>query len=44
MKTVNTSGKIDTSIMTFELQELTELDYIDFWCTRGVQFVMKTHS
>ena len=37
MKTVNTSGKKDTSKMTFELQELTELDSIDFWCIyRGV--------
>ena len=32
MSTVNTSGKIATSIMTLELLESTELDYIDFWC------------
>ena len=32
MTTVATSGKIVTSIMTLELLELTELDYIDFWC------------
>ena len=32
MTTVDTSGKIVTSIMTLELLETTELDYIDFWC------------
>ena len=32
MTTVATSRKIVTSIMTIELLELTELDYIDFWC------------
>ena len=32
MKTVATSKKIVTSIMTLELLESTELDYIDFWC------------
>ena len=32
MTTVATSGIIVTSIMTLELLELTELDYIDFWC------------
>ena len=32
MTTVATSGKIVTSIMTLELLESTELDYIDFWC------------
>ena len=32
MTTVAASGKIVTSIMTFELLESTELDYIDFWC------------
>ena len=32
MTTVTTSGKIVTSIMTLELIESTELDYIDFWC------------
>ena len=32
MTTVATSGKIVTSIMTLELLELTELDYIDFCC------------
>ena len=31
MTTVATSGKIVTSIMTLELLESTELDYIDFW-------------
>ena len=37
MTTVDTSGKIVTSIMTLELLESTELDYIDFWCIyRGV--------
>ena len=30
MTTVATSRKIVTSIMTFELLESTELDYIDF--------------
>ena len=32
MTTVAASGKIVKSIMTFELLESTELDYIDFWC------------
>ena len=32
MTTVATSEKIVTSIMTLELLELTESDYIDFWC------------
>ena len=32
MTTVATSGKIVTSIMTLELLESTELDYIDFGC------------
>ena len=37
MTTVDTSGKIVVSIMTLELLELTELDYIDFKCIyRGV--------
>ena len=37
MTTVDTSGKIVTGIMTLELLELTELDYIDFWCIyRGI--------
>ena len=37
MTAVDTSRKIVTSIMTLELLESTELDYIDFWCIyRGV--------
>ena len=32
MITVAIRGKIVTSIMTLELLESTELDYIDFWC------------
>ena len=32
MTTVATSRKIVTSIMTLELLESTELDYIEFWC------------
>ena len=37
LATVDTSGKIVTSIMTLELLESTELDYIDFSCIyRGV--------
>ena len=37
MTTVDTSGKITTSIMTLELLESAELDYIDFSCIyRGV--------
>ena len=32
MTTVATSRKIVTSIMTLELLESTEFDYIDFWC------------
>ena len=37
MTTVATSGKIVTSIMTLELLESTELDYIDFWCIYRVR-------
>ena len=32
MTTADTSGKIVTSIMTLELLESPELDYIHFWC------------
>ena len=32
MTTVDTSGKIVTSIMTFELLESSGLDYILYWC------------
>ena len=32
MITVDTSGKIVTRIMTLELLESPELDYIHFWC------------
>ena len=32
MTTVDTSGKIVTSIMTLELLESPELNYIHFWC------------
>ena len=32
MPTVDTSGKIATSIMPLELLESAELDYINFWC------------
>ena len=32
MTTIATSGKIVTIIMTLELLESTELDYIEFWC------------
>ena len=32
MTTVDSSGKRVTSIMTLELLELPELDYIHFWC------------
>ena len=32
MTTVDTSGKIGTSMMTLELLESPELDYIHFWC------------
>ena len=32
MTTVATSGKKVTSIMTLELLESNELNYIDFWC------------
>ena len=32
MTTVNTSGKRVKSIMTLELLESPELDYIHFWC------------
>ena len=37
MTTVATSGKIVTRIMTLELLESTELDYIDFWCINRVE-------
>ena len=37
MTTAATSGKIVTSIMTLELLESTELDYIDFWCIYRVE-------
>ena len=37
MTTVATSGKIVTSIMTLELLESTELDYIEFWCIYRVR-------
>ena len=37
MTTVASSGKIVTSIMTLELLESTELDYIDFWCIYRVE-------
>ena len=36
MTTVDTSGKIVMSIMTLELLESTELDYIDFWCIYSI--------
>ena len=40
MTTVDTSGKIVLSIMTLELLEWAELDYIDFWCIyRGVSMI-----
>ena len=32
MTTVDTSGKILTSIITLELLESPGLDYIHFWC------------
>ena len=32
MTTVDTSGKIVMNIMTLELLESPELDYIHFWC------------
>ena len=32
MTTVATSGNIAMSIMTLELLESTEFDYIGFWC------------
>ena len=32
MTTVDTSGKIVTSIMALELLESPELNYIHFWC------------
>ena len=35
MTTVYTSGKIVTSIMTLELLESAEIDYIDFWMFTG---------
>ena len=42
MTTVDTSGKIVKSIMTLELLESTELDYIDFWCIyRGVSRISR---
>ena len=37
MKTVATSRKIVTSIMTLESLESTELDYIDFWCIYRIE-------
>ena len=37
MTTVATRRKIVTSIMTLELLESTELDYIDFWCIYRVE-------
>ena len=37
MTTVATSRKIVTSIMTLELLESTELDYIYFWCIYRVE-------
>ena len=37
MATVATSRKIVTSIMTIELLESTELDFIDFWCIYRVE-------
>ena len=37
MTTVTTSRKIVTSIMTLELLESTELDYIDFWCIYRIE-------
>ena len=37
MTTVATRGKIVTSIMTLELLESTELDFIDFWCIYRVR-------
>ena len=37
MTTVATSRKIVTSMMTLELLESTELDYIYFWCTYRVE-------
>ena len=40
MTTVDTSEKIVMSIMTLELLESTELDFIDFWCIyRGVSWI-----
>ena len=42
MTTVATSRKIVMSIMTLELLELTELDYIGFWCIyRGVSRISR---
>ena len=37
MTTTATSGKIVTSIIVLELQDSTELDYIDFWCIYRVE-------
>ena len=37
MTTVTTSGRIVISIMTLELLESTELDYIDFCCIYRVE-------
>ena len=37
MTTTGTSGKIVTSIIVLELQDSTELDYIDFWCIYRVE-------
>ena len=43
MTTVDTSGKIVTSIMPLELLESAELDYIDFLCIyRGVSRISGT--
>ena len=40
MTTVDTSGKIVTSIMTLGLLESTVLDYRDFWCIhRGIYII-----
>ena len=40
MSTVDTSGKIVTGIITLELLESPELDYIHIWCNyRGVSWI-----
>ena len=42
MPTVDTSGKIVTSIMTLELLESAELDFVNFWCIyRGVSRISR---